>query len=84
MLDETNKTLTDQNKQLLSQIRNKDLIYGKLHSEKVNNDNSKMDLQKEKELLSKQLQECKKNLELSETLINDYKVNSDIQDSYVF
>lgn len=75
--------ITEQNKNLLSQVRSKDLYIGKLTSDKLNIENVKMDLMREKELLLKQVQESKKNVDLSETLITDYKASFDINERYV-
>lgn len=64
-------------------MRSKDLYIGKLTSDKLNIENVKMDLMREKELLLKQVQESKKNVDLSETLITDYKASFDINERYV-
>lgn len=82
-LDSQLQQITEQNKNLLSQVRGKDLYIGKLTSDKLNIENVKMDLMREKELLLKQVQESKKNVDLSEILITDYKASFDINERYV-
>lgn len=77
-------SLTDQNKNLLSQVKSKDLYIGKLASDKLNNENAKIDIMREKELLTKQLQEIKKNEDLRQTLINDYKAKDNANERYVY